>query len=62
MSRTTGRTGRFGRRGISINFVHNKETWGQMAQIEQALGKPILRIETDNVDEMEEVMIVPNLI
>jgi len=49
-----GRTGRFGRRGISINFVHNKETWGQMAQIEQALGKPILRIETDNVDEMEE--------
>jgi superfamily II DNA/RNA helicase len=52
---TTGRTGRFGRKGISINFVHNKETWAQMAQIEKALGRPILRVETDNVEEMEEV-------
>jgi ATP-dependent RNA helicase DDX19/DBP5 len=50
-----GRTGRFGRRGISINFVHDKKTWLQMEQIEQALGKRIIRIETKNLDEMEEV-------
>ena len=50
-----GRTGRFGRRGISINFVHDNKTWLQMEQIEQALGKRIIRIETKNLDEMEEV-------
>ena len=34
-----GRTGRFGRKGISINFVHDKRTWQQMEQIEKATGK-----------------------
>ncbi|KAF9443617.1 DEAD-domain-containing protein [Macrolepiota fuliginosa MF-IS2] len=50
-----GRTGRFGRKGISINFVHNQRTWQQMDQIEKALGRKIIRIETDDLDEMEEV-------
>jgi len=50
-----GRTGRFGRKGISINFVHDKKTWLQMEQIEKALGRKIMRIETNDVDEMEEV-------
>ncbi|KAF8120729.1 DEAD-domain-containing protein [Mycena galopus ATCC 62051] len=51
-----GRTGRFGRRGISINFVHDKKTWLQMEQIEKTTGRKILRIETNDVDEMEEKM------
>ncbi|KAL4244070.1 RNA helicase [Abortiporus biennis] len=51
-----GRTGRFGRKGISINFVHDKRTWGQMEQIEKATGKHIIRIETHDLDEMEEQM------
>ncbi|KAH9950011.1 DEAD-domain-containing protein [Amylocystis lapponica] len=51
-----GRTGRFGRRGISINFVHDKATWMQMEQIEKATGKHIIRIETHDLDEMEEKM------
>ncbi|KAJ7067177.1 P-loop containing nucleoside triphosphate hydrolase protein [Mycena amicta] len=51
-----GRTGRFGRRGISINFVHDKKTWQQMDQIEKATGKSITRIETGDVDEMEKKM------
>ena len=51
----TGRTGRFGRKGISINFVHDKRTWGQMEQIEKATGKQIIRIETNDLDVMEEV-------
>ncbi|KAK7033334.1 P-loop containing nucleoside triphosphate hydrolase protein [Favolaschia claudopus] len=51
-----GRTGRFGRRGISINFVHDKRTWLQMEQIEKATGRKIMRIETNDVDEMEEKM------
>lgn len=52
-----GRTGRFGRKGISINFVHDKKTWLQMEQIEKAIGRKIIRIETNDLDEMEEVII-----
>lgn len=51
-----GRTGRFGRRGISINFVHDRKTWLQMEQIEKELGKKIIRIETNDIDAMEETM------
>ncbi|KAI0330254.1 DEAD-domain-containing protein [Cubamyces sp. BRFM 1775] len=51
-----GRTGRFGRKGISINFVHDKATWQQMEQIEKATGKQIIRIETNDLDAMEEQM------
>ena len=50
-----GRTGRFGRKGISINFVHDKATWQQMEQIERITGKQIIRIETNDLDAMEEV-------
>ena len=58
MERATcpGRTGRFGRKGISINFVHDKNTWAQMEEIEKATGKGITRIETTDVDVMEEVL------
>ncbi|KAI6125033.1 ATP-dependent RNA helicase DBP5 [Pisolithus croceorrhizus] len=51
-----GRTGRFGRKGISVNFVHDQRTWQQMEEIEKVLGKKIIRIETDDLDEMEEAM------
>ncbi|OCH93062.1 DEAD-domain-containing protein [Obba rivulosa] len=51
-----GRTGRFGRKGISVNFVHNKQTWDQMQEIEKATGKQIIRVETDSVDVMEETL------
>lgn len=57
----SGRTGRFGRKGISINFVHDSKTWLQMEQIEKALGKKIIRIETNDLDEMEEVSICISL-
>ena len=56
-----GRTGRFGRKGISINFVHDKKTWLQMEQIEKLLGKKIIRIETNDLDDMEEVRRLPSL-
>jgi superfamily II DNA/RNA helicase len=51
-----GRTGRFGRKGMSINFVHDKSTWAQMEEIEKATGKGITRIETTDLDVMEEVL------
>lgn len=55
MHRLQGRTGRFGRKGVSINFVHNDRTWNQMREIENALGKQMVRIDTDDVDVMEKV-------
>lgn len=55
-----GRTGRFGRKGVSINFVHNEKTWHQMQEIEAATGRPIMRIETNDIDEMESVSVCPD--
>ena len=55
LTRFPGRTGRFGRKGISINFVHDENTWAQMEAIENATGKSIIRIETTDLDIMEEV-------
>jgi len=51
-----GRTGRFGRRGISINFVHDRRSWAEMQDIEQKLGKAIVRVKTDDFDEMEKTL------
>ncbi|KAG8818771.1 RNA helicase required for poly(A+) mRNA export [Serendipita sp. 399] len=51
-----GRTGRFGRKGISINFVHDRATWDKMHFIETALGRPIERIATEDMDEMEKIL------
>ncbi|PCH42042.1 ATP-dependent RNA helicase DBP5 [Wolfiporia cocos MD-104 SS10] len=51
-----GRTGRFGRKGISINFVHDRTTWEQMEQIEKFMGRKIIRIETNDLDAMEDQM------
>ncbi|KAB5595727.1 ATP-dependent RNA helicase [Ceratobasidium theobromae] len=51
-----GRTGRFGRKGIAINFVHDKRSWQEMNAIEKALHHPILRVETKDFDEMEKTL------
>jgi len=48
-----GRTGRFGRVGVSISFVHNKETWQQLAQIQDYFKCEIERIATDDWDAVE---------
>jgi len=48
-----GRTGRFGRKGISVNFVSDKSSWDEMQAIEAVLGCKIHRVKTDNFEEME---------
>lgn len=53
LSASLGRTGRFGRKGVSINFVHNRESWELMNGIEQVLSCQILRVATDDLEEME---------
>ena len=51
----TGRTGRFGRKGISVNFVHNQKSFQDMMAIQQATGKTITKVETGDYDMMDEV-------
>ncbi|WFD30779.1 RNA helicase [Malassezia sp. CBS 17886] len=48
-----GRTGRFGRRGVSINFVYNPASRAQMEAIEKALHCKMVSVATDDVEEME---------
>ena len=54
----TGRTGRFGRKGISVNFVHNQKSFQDMMTIQQATGKAITKVETGDYDMMDEVCLV----
>ncbi|KAI8054124.1 ATP-dependent RNA helicase DBP5 [Syncephalis plumigaleata] len=51
-----GRTGRFGRTGVSINFVHDRESWEHMNQIEQFFNRPITRVPTDDFEELERIL------
>jgi ATP-dependent RNA helicase DDX19/DBP5 len=49
-----GRTGRFGRVGVSISFIHDKHTWKLLSEIQQYFGIPMEPIETKDWDEVEE--------
>jgi ATP-dependent RNA helicase DDX19/DBP5 len=51
-----GRTGRFGRVGVAISFVHDKRSWQQMSDISKHFGVDILPVETDDWDHVEEVV------
>lgn len=50
-----GRTGRFGRKGISVNFVHNQKSFQDMMTIQQTTGRVITKVETGDYDMMDEV-------
>lgn len=49
-----GRTGRFGRIGVSINFVHDRKSWDEMNVIQQYFGKPMIKVPTDDPEELEK--------
>ncbi|KAL7269587.1 RNA helicase required for poly(A+) mRNA export [Rhizina undulata] len=51
-----GRTGRFGRVGVSISFVHDKRSWQELNDIQQYFGVEMTRVPTDNVDEVERII------
>lgn len=48
-----GRTGRFGRKGISINFVWDQKSMADMKEIENYYGRKITRIATDDLMTLE---------
>jgi ATP-dependent RNA helicase DDX19/DBP5 len=51
-----GRTGRFGRTGVSINFVHDEPSYREMKAIETFFGREITRIPTDNYMDIEKYL------
>jgi ATP-dependent RNA helicase DDX19/DBP5 len=51
-----GRTGRFGRVGVSINFVHDKRSWEHMRFMEEHFKRTIERVPTDDWEEVERIL------
>ena len=51
-----GRTGRYGRIGAAISFVHDRPSWQMLSQINEYFGVPMQRIATNDWDEAEAVL------
>ncbi|KAJ3201281.1 RNA helicase required for poly(A+) mRNA export, partial [Clydaea vesicula] len=51
-----GRTGRFGRTGVSINFVHDENSLMEMKAIEKHFQRKITRIPSGDVEEIEKIL------
>ncbi|EAW11752.1 ATP-dependent RNA helicase DBP5 [Aspergillus clavatus NRRL 1] len=51
-----GRTGRFGRVGVSISFVSNREEWDMLNQIQRYFNTEIQRVDTKDWDEVEDII------
>ncbi|KAJ2114200.1 RNA helicase required for poly(A+) mRNA export [Coemansia sp. RSA 922] len=51
-----GRTGRFGRTGASVNFVHDDQSYDQMEAIQNALGCDIIKVPTDDWEEAHKIL------
>ncbi|XP_064459805.1 ATP-dependent RNA helicase DDX19A-like [Ornithodoros turicata] len=50
-----GRTGRFGKAGLAINMVDGARTLALVQQIEDHFGRPIRKLDTDDLDEIEKI-------
>jgi len=50
-----GRTGRFGKSGIAVNFIDGQRSMAIMKKIEEHFGKKILLLETNDVDALERL-------
>lgn len=48
-----GRTGRFGRTGVAINFVHNKNSMDVLMSFQHFFGRPINFIPTNSLEAIE---------
>lgn len=50
-----GRTGRFGKNGIAVNFIDGQRSMNIMKKIEEHFGKTISLLEASDVDELEKL-------
>ncbi|KAI5845769.1 ATP-dependent RNA helicase DBP5 [Morchella snyderi] len=51
-----GRTGRFGRVGVSISFVHNQSTWRELCEVADYFNVPMQKVPADDIDEVERIV------
>lgn len=51
-----GRTGRFGRVGVSISFVYDKKSFDALNQIAQTFGIDLVKLDTEDWDEAEQLV------
>jgi ATP-dependent RNA helicase DDX19/DBP5 len=51
-----GRTGRFGRVGVALTFVHDKQSWQQLHDIGTYLKTDIHHIDTSDWDAVEDLI------
>ena len=51
-----GRSGRFGRKGVAINFVHDDTSRAQLGAIAAHFQKPIVKLPRDNLELVSEVV------
>ncbi|KOS21568.1 ATP-dependent RNA helicase DBP5 [Escovopsis weberi] len=49
-----GRTGRFGRVGVSISFVYDKKSFDALSSIAETYGIDLVRLDTDDWDDAED--------
>jgi len=49
-----GRTGRFGRVGVSISFVHDRKSFGALSQIANYYGIDLIQLSPDDWDDTEQ--------
>ncbi|XP_031563719.1 ATP-dependent RNA helicase DDX19A-like [Actinia tenebrosa] len=50
-----GRTGRFGKSGIAVNFIDGQRSLNCMKKIEEHFGRQIIQLKADDVDELEKL-------
>jgi len=50
-----GRTGRFGKHGLAINLIDGPQAEKVKDDIEAHFGRPIVKLDTENVDEIEKL-------
>jgi len=51
----TGRTGRFGRKGCSVIFVHDARSKSDVNEIMAELGKPMKKIDATRSTDLEQL-------
>ncbi|GBN33455.1 ATP-dependent RNA helicase DDX19A [Araneus ventricosus] len=50
-----GRTGRFGKTGLAINMVDGSKSMAILKQIENHFGKKIVKVDSNEVDDLEKM-------
>jgi ATP-dependent RNA helicase DDX19/DBP5 len=51
-----GRTGRFGRTGVSIAFIHDQKSWKELDAFQRYFGVDMVKIPTTDWEETEKMI------